>query len=307
MHGPPRIRRSIRPLFEYHEVDEESDAYLTNIRETNAMHCFLIRPRGVAIALVLIALGRSAAESEDQADRRSLATRAREISKKFGIEIDPIPTRGEGDGVAYSPATVEAYGKFLSLLEKELSLYPVSFLRTIGLKRLRLCGEIVHLGGHCGAFTVRLEKIIYIDVNNWPNPEDSQATAHKLSVHHELYHVIDDIIYFDAIKRAYSDPGWKALNDPCFLYHNLGGEEPKRLGLDDSVPGFLTGYSRQAITEDKADLFAWMIVRPDLVDRRRSGDPRLDAKVRRLESVLKQFCGEVDEKFWVEIHKIMHN
>ena len=76
---------------------------------------------------------------------------------------------------------------------------------------------------------------------------------------------MDKHLFVEKTRIAYSDQNWKKLNVPGFLYCNLGGPKPNNLGLDSSSPGFLTGYSRFSIVEDKAEIFAWKIVRQTLL------------------------------------------
>jgi hypothetical protein len=68
-----------------------------------------------------------------------------------------------------------------------------------------------------------------------------------------------------------------------------------------SKPGFLNQYSTTAVAEDKAEVFAFMIVEPKYVDAKVQTDPFLKAKVARMRELLADFCPEVHRAFWAKV------
>jgi hypothetical protein len=99
----------------------------------------------------------------------------------------------------------------------------------------------------------------------------------------------------------YGDPRWVSLNAPEFHYGN-GGRNAQDLAetsvLTTRFPGFLNHYSTTAVEEDKAELFANLLVEPVYVANRTKDDATLKAKMDRMKELLKGFCPEVDEAFW---------
>ncbi len=229
--------------------------------------------------------------------REEVTGKLRALSIRHSVEIQALRgSTSPESGLAIASEYV--YKKYVNVLEKELAIYPPGVLKKFGIKRILLCGGIKKFDQHFGGWTERLKGEIVYDAKRLTTNPDSPNTTARLGIHHEIFHVLDDEIYFDRARQAYSDPGWKAINQPGFVYYIFGGAKIDPIGIDHSVPGFLTGYSRHSIMEDKAELFCWKIVRPDLVDRARQTDEWLDRKNRRLEKIIKEFCPEIDDAFW---------
>jgi hypothetical protein len=68
--------------------------------------------------------------------------------------------------------------------------------------------------------------------------------------------------------------------------------------LTDQYPGFLNHYSTTGVEEDKAEIFANLIVRTSHLERVILTDPVLDAKVKRMKKMLQDFSSDVDDSFW---------
>ena len=65
-----------------------------------------------------------------------------------------------------------------------------------------------------------------------------------------------------------------------------------------AAPGFLNKYSMQGVEEDKAELFAYLMVEPDYVSQRARDDSVLASKVTALKTLLHRFCPSVRDDFW---------
>ena len=57
-------------------------------------------------------------------------------------------------------------------------------------------------------------------------------------------------------------------------------------------------YAMSGVEEDKAELFAHMMVEPDLVAGRAKNDSHLRAKVERMRELLEEFSPKMDAAFW---------
>jgi hypothetical protein len=68
--------------------------------------------------------------------------------------------------------------------------------------------------------------------------------------------------------------------------------------LTDKYPGLLNYYSTSAPEEDKAEVFANLVLNEDYVRRRMQSDPVLRAKVSLLKKRLAEFCPEMNGTFW---------
>jgi hypothetical protein len=123
-------------------------------------------------------------------------------------------------------------------------------------------------------------------------------------IHHEFFHIID---YKDD-GQVYKDEAWAALNPKDFKYGD-GGKNWQKEGssttaLTTKYPGFLTHYSTTGVEEDKAELYAHLIVHPAIVNERMKTDAVLSAKVARMKALLKAFCPDMNEAWWKKVEKV---
>lgn len=223
-----------------------------------------------------------------------------EIEKAYGIEIvhrsPTFPVRtshGNIHGVAASDKAVENYAK---LFATEFSLYPPELVRKTRLKRVVFCAELDFAGQRRTAIPDFEHSTLYLDIER---AADDRVYVLKV-LHHEYYHVID---YADD-RLVYEDREWSALNAPEFRYGEGGRsvqDQSDTSVLTDRYPGFLNHYSTTGVEEDKAELFANLMVDPEYVVRRMEHDPVLTSKVHRLKRTLEQYCDRVDTAFWERV------
>jgi hypothetical protein len=194
-------------------------------------------------------------------------------TRPFKLALANGPVHGE------PPKAFEAAA---AVVGRELDRYPSAFLRQI-----RLGGVV---------FTHELAE------NEMPIPSlpnvggllllDASSVQTDLvrALHHEIYH------FFDLVDdgRLSPDPGWDALNPASFAYGSGGrtirGAWAARPAND--LPGFVSAYATSGAEEDKAETFAFVVVRSSLVERRISNDPVLHAKVAELGRRLTKFEAE---------------
>ena len=69
------------------------------------------------------------------------------------------------------------------------------------------------------------------------------------------------------------------------------------------VIGFLEPYSTSGLEEDKAEVFANMMVAPDYVKQRAASDPVIRAKVARMKELLADFCPNMNKEFWERVEQ----
>ena len=71
--------------------------------------------------------------------------------------------------------------------------------------------------------------------------------------------------------------------------------------LTDKYSGFLNYYSTTGVEEDKAEVFANLIVDPAYVENRIKNDAVLRAKVKMMQKLLRSFCPDVNAAFWKRV------
>ena len=220
-----------------------------------------------------------------------------EIARRDDIEIvafDPqFPIATTYGKIAGRSAAGDEIDRYSVLFLREFSLYPPSLIKRCGLKRIVLCKELAFDGQLRAAIPDFEHDTLYLDVLR--GGYDRLYLCKVL--HHEFFHIID---YRDD-GLVYEDREWSALNPPAFKY-GTGGKNAQHVAgtreLTDKFPGFLNDYSMTGVEEDKAEVFANLIVDSAYVAERAKSDRVLGAKVQALEKSLAKFCPEIDPAFW---------
>ena len=107
----------------------------------------------------------------------------------------------------------------------------------------------------------------------------------KRTLHHEIFHQID----FADDRKLDADPRWEAMNAPDFRYTHDAETlqaDPESTRPDETLVGFLNRYATSSPAEDKSELYAALIVEPELVRRRAGRDEILRRKVSRVREML---------------------
>lgn len=183
--------------------------------------------------------------------------------------------------------------KYIPLLTRELSIYPVPLLRQLNLKSIILCEELSFNDQKRSAIPDFRKGALFLDVSRG---HYCQNYLRKV-VHHDLYHLID----FADDGVIYEDSSWARLNDESFRY----GDGGTRMQADQSsslmtweANGFVTSYAQSALEEDKAELFSHMIVHYQAVLLKCAVDQILRAKLFHMKESLRQFSPAFSAAFW---------
>jgi hypothetical protein len=226
------------------------------------------------------------------------------IAEALGLRIVTVDsgfpvksTHGTIDGKDADAEELRAYSR---LFAQEFALYPPDLVRRSHLKSVVLCRELAFAGQRRNAIPDFEHDTLYLDVSRGTY---SKSYLRKV-IHHEFFHVID---YRDD-GSLYEDDRWKSLNPAGFKY-GTGGRNAQEMSqtsvLTAEFPGFLNHYSTTAVEEDKAEVFANLIVDLECVEDTARGDPVLRAKVAQVKELLARFSPEMNDNFW-EAVRTMH-
>jgi hypothetical protein len=122
----------------------------------------------------------------------------------------------------------------------------------------------------------------------------------RLVIHHEFFHIVD--WRDDGI--LYGDERWAALNPKTFKYGSGGkNAQDDNTGSipNEDNPGFLNRYSTTGVEEDKAEVFAYMIVHDKMIQERAKRDPVLKSKVERMQELIGKFAPKSGKEFWTAV------
>ena len=227
-----------------------------------------------------------------------------QIGQTYDISIvaaDPVfPVKTTYGKIEGHVADADEIDRYAALFAREFTLYPRSLIKRSGLKRVVLCKDLAYAGQLRGAIPDFEHDTLYLDVIRGGYDRKYLCKV----IHHEFFHMID---YRDD-GLVYEDKQWSSLNRPDFKY-GTGGKNAQLVAdaqvLTDKFPGFLNYYSSTGVEEDKAELFANLIVDEDYVEHRTRTDRVLRAKVQALKELMAKFCPDVDEPFWEKAGKVI--
>jgi hypothetical protein len=203
----------------------------------------------------------------------------------------PVHTaHGLIDGGKADSSDVAQYARMFC---EEFSLYPVDLVKRSRLQRVVLCRCLSFAGQRWNAVPDFEHDTLYLDVSRSGFAEK----YYRLVIHHDFFHIID----YRSGNMLSTSNRWRSLNEPSFTYGTGGPDAQTNASsgvLTDKYPGFLNYYSTTSVAEDKAEVFANMIVNGDYVRERTKKDEILRAKVGRIRKENADFCSEMNLRFW---------
>ena len=220
-----------------------------------------------------------------------------------GTQVVPLPALEATyvcNGTNPTPAKVN---ELLFLLVPELAKYPPSFVKKTEMTKIILARNLTANGKPVGGVAPPAFSLFLADVEKLTVRTNYGVQA----IHHEFFHKVDQRIHRDdkgvamAANHPLWDANWEKLNRPGFAYLNPpGGGAPPGFTAEptDKFPGFLSRYSMASLLEERAEVFGYMFSNPDFVEKRAKADPVVKSKVNRMKAILKEYCPEMDEKYF---------
>jgi len=264
----------------------------------------LILRRGKFLLLIFLVelIFAGSAPAYSQAPKDPFSTLSK-IAQVYHIEIltsgMTLPVKNAYGLIEGKPAERRELEEYIGLFAPEFTLYPESLVKSSRLKRIVICNELFFGGQRRNAIPDFEHDTLYLDASRGSyNPSYMRKV-----IHHEFFHIVD---WLDDGK-LYQDDRWSLLNPPGFKYGS-GGINAQTLYfsgiLTDKFPGFLNYYSTTGVEEDKAELFANLIVDPAYVERRIKTDTVLGAKVKLMMELLRSFCSDLNDQFWKKVRHL---
>ena len=202
-----------------------------------------------------------------------------------------------GGGSAEDPAEADV-ARVAAFIARELRQYPDGFLRRAEVNGIVLVRDLFvrEDGGARGAAAFIFEDRLFLDV---PLAARAiQAGTRVRFIHHLIWHRLDE-----RAGTMWQDPEWEALNPPSFEYgvYSRGGVHETRAGsgsLSTDYPGFLNLYSTGNLPDDKAEVYAYMMVIHSWLSERTQQDEYLRGKVAVIKTRLAALDRNFNEDFW---------
>ena len=205
-----------------------------------------------------------------------------------------------GGGSAEDPSNDEV-ARVAASIARELRQYPNGFLRHAGLNAIILVRDLFvsEDGGERDAAAYIFEDRLFLDV---PLADRAiQAGTRVRFIHHIIWHRLDE-----RAGTMWKDPEWVALNPPTFEYgvYSRGGVHEARVGsgsLSTEYPGFLNLYSTGNLPDDKAEVYAYLMVIHSWLRERSRQDQYLQRKVAMIKARLAALDPAFNDDFWNRI------
>jgi len=191
---------------------------------------------------------------------------------------------------------------FLVIFQEEISKYPGTFFENSDLFKVVFVKKLFYQNKPAQGVYRTPEGYMFFDIYR-----DYQNTlTQRHNIHHEIFHMIDASLRRrrqDASVDAY---GWKGLNAADFQYQKEGVWHQDRSKVDFYGPpqkGFATPYSLTSIEEDMAEVYACLFVKSQqrLIETWAKKDEILQNKIEKMKEILREFCPQIDAKFWYNL------
>ena len=221
------------------------------------------------------------------------------IQKKYGVKAlyKNIP-ESVSPKYVYSQAEKKDMHKLLRYLKvfyQELSKYPKSFFKGKDLHSIIFVKKLFLEEKPAEGLYLYKSKQIFFDFSR----NESNVLSKRHSIHHEFYHMMD------IMQPGWRDPIWNTFNDPEFVYgkESVKNMEKKR-GRGHQIlrerKGFITPYSMKSAEEDKAEIYACLLIKSQnkILQKWEKDDEILKKKTDYIKNRIEEFCSDMNEKYW---------
>ncbi|HOY09977.1 MAG TPA: putative zinc-binding metallopeptidase [Candidatus Omnitrophota bacterium] len=216
------------------------------------------------------------------------------IQDEFGIRIiyREVPEEIH-PAIVFSPPEPQDDGalvKYLILLQEELRRYPECFYQKIRLEAIVLVKRQFYDSRPLEGLYQRNTRIIVFDFLR----NQEHVIKQRLNVHHELYHMFESQ---NGLAWRFRD--WESMNVPGFAYHVPETLQPGGNPVNYFAPpvqGFVTYYAMKNQAEDRAEIFAALMIASQrrVVLRWIKNDPVLREKVNILRAEVIGLCPDME-------------
>lgn len=232
-----------------------------------------------------------------------LSTLSKEIG--VGIHYDSYSESFRKDLARYKWNKTDFKGTFevsetrniVTLLYNELSKYPKSYFKKVGIKSFVFVKNLEEpfLNRELAGLSVPEKNVIFFDMTNISTKEFFPGT-----LHHELMHLFDFNIDYDEVVDDFSY--WYELNETGDYVgvDKIKDNETLYATNNYSVRGFATGYGKTEIFEDRAEMYRFLINAPDLkyANYKSKIDKQFTKKLERIKSQIQKNIPEMNDSFF---------
>jgi hypothetical protein len=214
----------------------------------------------------------------------------------FLIEVPPSQT----PNVRYEPVQlkdVPVLLDYLKLFAEEIAKYPQRFFSNRDIRAIGFVKKFFFAGKPVEGLYESRHKIMLFNFNR----NRHHPVPQRHNIHHEIYHMMalqipDYKVNYDAV--------WMSYNVTGFVY---GVEQPAGKNvlnpMAPAIPGFISVYAMTSIEEDKAEIFAGLMMESQhrLMQRWSQKDEYLRKKMEYMKSFVQTYCPAMDAGYWQKL------
>ena len=179
-------------------------------------------------------------------------------------------------------ASDEEIRKKFPIIKANFDKYEKNFLQKINLKYVVICKKLKVSDIQTAGVPNHNVKTLIIDIS-------FDKRYFERSIHHELFHMIDD-----SYDNLFSKKSWADFNSSTFKYAKCSTCTNKfGLSLIKDRRGFLTEYSMSTASEDMAEIFSFLMTNKNEISKIVSNDIIIKNKI----SYLKNEIRKIDKNF----------
>lgn len=146
---------------------------------------------------------------------------------------------------------------YLPIFFQEFSLYPVSLISKSKLKTIYLCNSLNFITDQYTQYRAAVPDFHKDYMAMIYCCKEVSLKYIRNVIHHEFFHFLD---YVEDGKIYDKDPIWESYNPADFEYGRGGAYEREWKPLENNKKEFLNFYSTTGIEEDKAEIYAFMML-----------------------------------------------
>ncbi len=169
-----------------------------------------------------------------------------------------------------------------SVIEKNLNYYNSKFLKNINLKYIVLCEDLYISDINTGGIPDTKKRTLILDINF--NPKYFERM-----IHHEIFHMIQN-----SFSNNFNEKIFSSFNSSDFDYAECSTcSDRLNLDLYQNTNGFLTEYSKSIPSEDMAEIFSYLMVDENKINKIIQEDQILKNKVGFIRQGLSKIDGNI--------------
>tara|TARA_B100001057_G_scaffold152287_1_gene152315 strand:- start:669 stop:1397 length:729 start_codon:yes stop_codon:yes gene_type:complete len=175
---------------------------------------------------------------------------------------------GVNDNITCKKTNQENLNTKFPVIERNIKRYNSKFLKKINLKYIVFCESLYISNINTGGIPDNKNRTLILDIN-------FNEKYFERMIHHEIFHMIQN-----SYEDHFNDLKFSSFNNSDFEYAECSTcSDRLNLDLYENTNGFLTEYSKSIPSEDMAEIFSFLMVNKNLIEKKIKNDSILNKKV----------------------------